>query len=254
MRAPRRLVLSGLVAAAAALGLEGLGAAALRVPRPGAEDASASRGERLQRQRRAEGRASSEGEERAETDPGRGSPVPGAARTDSGGSRVFARLGVAGATTSQSELRRRAEEPAPLVGSDPGPPVHLDPLRVTRGRVSAALEGHDPGAPRPLRLWRVRDGRAALVAEGASRDDGSLAFPELLLGTRDELLATGVDVSAELAARLVAERIAVPALGAGERAPEDADGTLLAKRLAPQHAGADPEAPDGPSMEEEVDR
>lgn len=134
------------------------------------------------------------------------------------------RQGAASELAAERDHEREARD-GPVAGSDPGPRVALEPLVAEAGRVSAPLRGDDPGGPRALVLWRLVDGRAARSAEGTSRSDGSLAFPEVLLAGRGELFVTGARVGADLAARLPGDRIAVPAPLADEAGDDTMQGS-----------------------------
>lgn len=222
MRAPHRLVLSGLAAGALGLALAGLGDAELRLGERAATERESARALQAPA-RRAGGLATA------------------AKRED-----VAARAGLlrrGGGGDERARRERTLAEADEVVGrqggldapggAGPGPRVRLDPLEPTPGRVSAALHGDDPGAPRRLVLWRVTDERAARAGQGASRADGSLDFPEVLLVGRGELFVTGAGIGAELAARLPSDRIEIP---------------------APQPAAADDEATRGSPEPQEATR
>lgn len=203
MRAPHRLVLITLGAGAAALALADLGDAALRAA-PTTQEAGAVGG----------GRQEAARSQRGPADLAPASPR-GSARVDLGGQARDLSPARVGDPTGAPRESAGTEEAAegrrdPGGGSEPGPRVALEPLQPTPGNVSAPLRGRDPGAPRRLVLWRALDGRTARAAQGESRDDGSLVFPEVLLAGRGEVFVTGARVEAELAARLPTDRIAVP--------------------------------------------
>ncbi len=64
-------------------------------------------------------------------------------------------------------------------------------------RLSTRVRGVDTGAPRALVLWRVQDGRRVRLAEGFSRPDGSLQFPEILVPDHLELVVTAAEAGPE---------------------------------------------------------
>jgi len=205
VRAPHRLVLSGVAAVALGLALAGLGDAGPRVRTTGKAPAIAEpQGELAARAwpLGAGNAASARTPDGVSRRAGAGSPVGG--NVDPTG------LDLGDRAEAAAVEPRDAAIDAPG-GAGPGPRVALEPLEATPGRVSAPLRGDDPAAPRRLVLWRVSDGRAARLAEGTSRTDGGLDFPEVLLAGRGELFVTGAGVSADLAARLPADRIPVPA-------------------------------------------
>lgn len=59
-------------------------------------------------------------------------------------------------------------------------PIALDDPQVALG-AALAVAGRDAGAPRAIEIWRIVGERAARVAVGASRADGSLDLPPLVL-------------------------------------------------------------------------
>jgi hypothetical protein len=131
----------------------------------------------------------------------------------------------AGAATPPAIARGRAEpsaddtrrrEPA----SRSGVAVALDAPQVALG-AGLAVAGHDPGGPRRLELWRIAGSRAARIALGASRADGSLAFPPIVLPAGPvELVAAprgaGPRGPGASAPALVARDPAVPQLSQAE--------------------------------------
>lgn len=218
MRAPYRLVLSALAAGVVGLVLADLGDAALSrgriVPTAAARSRLRARG------------AASGAETRVAPRQPQGTPAPVGGWLRAEAPRLDARAPRAAAALPPVATEDHLATPAN--GSAPGPRVALEPLVATPGHVSAALRGDDPGAPRRLVLWRLLDGRAARAAEGESRADRSLAFPEVVLAGRGELFVTGANVPVELAARLPGDRVSVPA-------PVDGSaGNDLAQRSAEQ--------------------
>ena len=59
-------------------------------------------------------------------------------------------------------------------------PIALDDPQVALG-TALAVVGRDAGAPRAIEVWRIVGPRSARVAVGASRADGSLEVPPLVL-------------------------------------------------------------------------
>jgi hypothetical protein len=175
------------------------------------------------------------------------------------------------AATPQSDVPRHetlrpdeARDSAPPSGGAPLPPaIELDPLVL--GEVTARVSGFDPLAPRPLWLWRRVGSREAVMARGRSREDGRLAFPDLVVPDEGlEVLITaaegapgnpGASLPRSVAAReplpprarvLAREREGwtlriVPAEPSGEILLAGPDGAVFARRAPPPH----PVAPGG---------
>jgi hypothetical protein len=59
-------------------------------------------------------------------------------------------------------------------------PIALDDPQIALG-TALSVAGHDAGGPRAIEVWRIAGARAARVAVGASRADGSLDLPALIL-------------------------------------------------------------------------
>ena len=148
------------------------------------------------------------------------------------------------------EARNHARDAEARISA--GAPVALDDPQLALG-AALAVAGRDSAAPREIDLWRIAGARAVRVAIGASRADGSLDLPALVLPAGEVTLVAsphgeGADSRNASAPVVVSRDPSAPALialeaGSAETAlivtvePAEQGGSVVVARGNPEEIG-----------------